>query len=235
MVRNQNPNIEILELAVARLGELANEMVFLGGCATGLLISDMAAPPIRATQDVDAIVQVVSRAEYYQLGERLREQGFQEDTSENAPICRWVSEDVILDVMPTEAGLLGFGNEWYRPAMEHAEMVALPSGREIWLVSAPYFLITKLQAFDGRGHGDYLLSHDIEDMVAVLDGRPELVTEVRASDPGLVRALAIRFTALAGDIRFIEAVPAHLPPDESSQARVAMLLDRVGQIVKLAD
>lgn len=52
---------------MAQLEELAQEMVFLGGCATGLLITDPAAPPIRATKDVDAIVQVVSPAEYYQL------------------------------------------------------------------------------------------------------------------------------------------------------------------------
>lgn len=42
MARIQNPNIEILEMAVARLGALADEMVFLGGCATGLLITDKA-------------------------------------------------------------------------------------------------------------------------------------------------------------------------------------------------
>lgn len=101
MEGRQNPNIEILELAVARLGKLADEMVFLGGCATGLLITDKAAPPIRATLDVDAIVQVASQAEYYQLAGRLRERKFQEDTSGNAPICRWVGDGVILDVMPT--------------------------------------------------------------------------------------------------------------------------------------
>lgn len=63
MARIQNPNIEILEMAVACLGALADEMVFLGGCATGLLITDKAAPPIRATQDVDAIVEMVSHGE----------------------------------------------------------------------------------------------------------------------------------------------------------------------------
>ncbi len=59
MARQQNPNLEILMLALDRLGELADEMVFVGGCATGLLITDAAAPPIRVTRDVDAIVQVV--------------------------------------------------------------------------------------------------------------------------------------------------------------------------------
>lgn len=55
-----NPNLEILEIAVARLGVLVEEMVFLGGCATGLLITDAVAPAIRATKDVDVIVEVAS-------------------------------------------------------------------------------------------------------------------------------------------------------------------------------
>lgn len=232
MARIQNPNIEILEMAVACLGALADEMVFLGGCATGLLITDKAAPPIRATQDMDAIVEMVSHGEYYHLAEKLRERGFQEDTSDGAPICRWVAERVILDVMPTEPKILGFGNEWYRPAMEHAEGVKLPSGRQIRMVSAPYFLITKLEAFDGRGQGDYLMSHDIEDIVAVLDGRKEIVEEVQASEPELLHALSERFTALREDRRFIDAVSGHIPPDETSQERVTVVLKMIGKIAE---
>ncbi len=47
-------------LAVDQPGDLADEMVFLGGCVTGLLVTDPAAPPFRATDDVDAIVQIFS-------------------------------------------------------------------------------------------------------------------------------------------------------------------------------
>jgi hypothetical protein len=129
VTRERNPNIDILKLAVDRLGGLADEMVFLGGCATGLLITDPAAPPIRTTQDVDAIVHVVSRAEYYQLAEKLRGKRFNEDSSDGAPICRWLTDNVVLDVMPTDADILGFGHEWYLPAIENAELIALPSGK----------------------------------------------------------------------------------------------------------
>jgi hypothetical protein len=97
-----NPNLQLLESAVASLGELVNEFVFLGGCATGLLIVDAAAPPVRETIDVDVIVQVLSRGEYYFLCDRLRQQGFREDTSEAAPICRWTNGKVILDVIPAD-------------------------------------------------------------------------------------------------------------------------------------
>ena len=78
MSRVQNPNLEILELAVEQLGELVDELVFLGGCATGLLITDPAAPPIRITRDVDAIVQVMSLSDYHNLELRLRARGFVE-------------------------------------------------------------------------------------------------------------------------------------------------------------
>jgi len=144
MPRQQNPNLDLLMLAVDRLGDLADEMVFLGGCATGLLITDSAAPPIRVTKDVDAIVQVVSLNDYHRLSKKLRANGFAEDISDGAPICRWIAENIVLDIMPTDPALLGFGNKWYEPAAKNATTVQLPSGRSIRMVSAPYFLITKL-------------------------------------------------------------------------------------------
>lgn len=232
MSRAQNPNLEMLVLAVDQLGQLAEEMIFLGGCATGLLITDSASPPIRPTMDVDAIVQVVSLADYYQLSEKLRAQGFSEDTSDDAPICRWVAEGVILDVMPTNTEVLGFGNKWYTSAAENAELVELPSGKPIRMVSAPYFLITKLEAFDGRGGGDYLASHDMEDIIAVLDGRPEIVEEVKQAELKLMQEISGRFGELLGDSRFVEAVSGHMQADETSQARVIIVLDVIKELAE---
>ena len=233
MSRQQNPNLEIMLLAVEQLGELADEMVFLGGCATGLLITDPAAPSIRVTRDVDAIVQIASLIEYSRLSKKLRVRGFREDISEDAPICRWVAENVILDVMPTEPKILGFGNRWYQAAMEHSEKIKLPNDKAIQMVSAPYFLITKLEAFDGRGNGDYLLSHDIEDLIAVLDGRPETIDEIKRSDTKLVKALSGRFNSLFQDRQFIDSVSGHMPSDEASQARATFILEIIEKIAFL--
>lgn len=137
MHRITNPNIEILEIAVELLDELIDQLVFLGGCATGLLLTDMAAPPIRATQDVDVITEVATMTEYYLLAEKLRAGGFQEDSSENAPICRWKADGLLLDVMPTNPELLGFGSEWYQEAFEAATLQTLPSGKRIYMITAP--------------------------------------------------------------------------------------------------
>lgn len=233
MARPQNPNLEMLVLVVERLGNLTEEMVFLGGCATGLLITDPAAPPIRLSKDVDVIVQVVSYAAYYQLSEKLRKRGFKEDSSEGAPLCRWITDNAVLDVMPTDARILGFSNQWYAQAMENAEEMQLPSGRKIRLVSAPYFLITKLEAFDGRGGGDYLMSHDIEDIIAVIDGRPGIIDEIRQAESELAAELSARFEKLLKDKNFIDSISGHMPTDAASQARTQVVLGRIKEIVKI--
>lgn len=234
MAREPNPNLAMLELAVAYLGPLADEMVFLGGCATGLLVTDPAAPPVRATVDVDVIVEVASLVAYHDLGDRLRDQGFREDTSDDAPLCRWIRHQLRLDVMPTSEQILGFANPWYAEALRTAQPVALPSGQHIRLVSAPCFAATKLAAFTGRGQGDYLASHDMEDLVAVLDGRPELAREVAQSTQELRRDLARQFAGLLEDNAFRAALPGHLPGDPASQARVALIIRRMAQIAQIA-
>jgi len=230
MHRPSNPNIVLLERAVEQLGPLVEEMVLVGGCATGLLLTDTAAPPIRATQDVDVLTEVATRGEYYHLSDKLRSQGFSEDQASDAPICRWVAEGVLLDVMPTNPDILGFGNEWYKQALRHPDSVALPSGKVISVVTSPYFLATKLVAFEGRGNDDYMLSHDIEDVVAVLDGRPETVDEVAGTDFELRTHLQKKFQGLLSDANFIAAIPGHLPSDAASQARTPLVVERIKAI-----
>lgn len=233
MIRQVNPNLEIVEMAASRLGALREETVFVGGCATGLLLTDAAAPPIRATRDVDVIVEVASLASYQRLSARLRDCGFREDQSDDAPICRWISGDLILDLMPTKTELLGFGNDWYAPAFHTANLIELPSGMEIRLIQSPYFLATKLAAFFTRGAGDYMLSHDFEDIVAVVDGRQELVNEVAASEEALRTHLAQHVVAFLNDPDFHAALPGHLPGDAANQARLPVILERLRSIANL--
>lgn len=233
MRRERNPNLRILELAVDHLGPLADDMVFLGGCATGLLLTDPGAPPIRATSDVDVITEVASLADYHRLSGQLRYRGFREDQHPDAPICRWVLEAVVLDVMPTKPEILGFGNEWYQPALNTAVIAELPSGNTIRMVTAPHFLATKLAAFESRGKGDYLMSHDMEDIVAVLDGRPAIVEEIEHADGDLRAHLARRFAALHADHDFIAALPGHLASDTSSPARMPIVMERIAAIAGL--
>ncbi len=226
----KSPNLDILIAAVRLLGSIADEMVFVGGCATGLLLTDPAAPSIRVTEDVDAIVEATTLRKYYHLADGLRKRGFIEDMTPEAPICRWRAKGVVLDVMPTNPEILGFGNRWFGPAAVEADHIELYSGRLIRMVTAPYFLATKFEAFDGRGNRDYLISHDMEDIIALMDGRAEIAEEVIHSKDDLKSYLAHRFANLLEQQRFIDALPGHLPPDAASQRRLPMIMNRIRQI-----
>ena len=225
-----DPNLPMLELVVRELGELLGRFVFVGGCATGLLVTDVAAAPVRATQDVDVIAEVLTLTDYYALERELEGAGFSHDRSPDAPVCRWVVGKCLLDVMPTDEGILGFGNRWFSEAIRTAESVQLPSGRTIRLVTPALFLATKLEAFRMRGGGDFMASHDLEDIVTVVDGRPELSGDVQASAPPLRAYIANEISALIQNTAFMEALPGHLPGDDASQARVALIRERLLQL-----
>lgn len=232
MITNKNnPNLEILEHVAKRLGQLVDDVVFLGGCATGLLVTDSAAPPIRITKDVDVITELASLIDYYRFADKLRQQGFTEDSSEGAPLCRWVVAGVIFDVMPTEPAILGFGNRWYTAALRNAVQITLPSGLAIKRVSAPHFIATKLEAFRGRGNDDYLMSHDLEDVITVVDGRANLISEIQQSDIELKDYLAGEINQLLNNAHFQDALPGYLPGDAASQARLPLLKKRLHTII----
>lgn len=135
--------------------------------------------------------------------------------------------------MPTDSKALGFSNKWYKSAMDHAEVKTLPNKKKIRVVTAPYFLATKLEAFDGRGRGDYMLSHDLEDLVSVIDGRKELVEEIRECDNELKKYLSKRFEELIDNPRFVESLPGKVPGDNASQARVTVILERMKVLAEM--
>ena len=228
------PNLDLLERAAALLQPLLPEIVFVGGCATGLLITDPGAAAVRATYDVDVITEIASYADYVVFSERLRELGFQEDSREGARLCRWQQGDLVLDVMPLDAKILGFSNRWYADALRTSADVLLPGGLTIRAITAPYFLGTKMEAFRGRGQGDYFASHDLEDFVAVIDGRTSILPEVQEAPPELRAFISEGVQTLLAASRFQDALPGYLPPDAASQARIGRLFQTLTELSKLA-
>lgn len=122
-------NTELLAGMAEALGDLREQLVFVGGCATALLITDPAAAPVRATQDVDAVVAISSRAEYLKLGEALRARGFSQTVEGAEPPYRWTLGGMKLDVMAAREDILGFSNRWYETALRTAVRVPLSGAR----------------------------------------------------------------------------------------------------------
>lgn len=228
-----DPNIELLARVAAALGDLRERVTFVGGCATALLITDPAAAPVRATQDVDAIVAVVSLVEYQRMGNALRERGFAQSLEGGEPPYRWTYAGLKLDLMPTEPGILGFSNRWYGAALRNAVEVLI-AGVAIRIADAPSFVATKLDAFLDRGGGDYLSSHDLEDVLLVVDGRPELAAELGKAPPGLRSFVAQTFARLLADEGFGNALPG-LVLDGSPALRTPVVADRLRAIAAMQE
>jgi hypothetical protein len=88
--------------AVARaLGdELLGQMAFLGGCTTGLPVTDETArDSVRHTDDVDLIVGAVTHGDWYRLQTELMERGFRRDPQDGV-VCPMRLGRRIVDFMP---------------------------------------------------------------------------------------------------------------------------------------
>lgn len=219
---------------VARaLGPLRETLVFVGGCAVGLLVTNVRAQPIRMTDDVDLVAQVATKKEYHALERQFEALGFVHDMSKEAPIYRWRHGDVVVDLMPSAEGILGFHNRWYPLAVRTAATVDLPDGMTIRLVTAPVFIATKIEAFKGRGNDDYVISHDMEDIITVIDGREGLLAEMESSPLELRAYLAAEFARLLSLEDFMTSLPGQLLGDLGSQTRLPGLLAKLRRISTL--
>lgn len=222
-----------LQTVARNLGNLREKVVFVGGMIRSLLVSDPAAGAARPTDDVDLIVELPDRVAHTKLGAQLRALGFSEANEEGAPLCRWKVEGVRVDVMPVDPQILGFSNVWYFGARDCALTVSIPEGT-LRILDGPHFCATKLEAFASRGEGD-LYHHDLEDFIALVDGRPELVAEIRSSPKDIRDFLASETALFLSTAAFVEALPGHLGADVASQGRLPLVLQRLREIAALAE
>jgi hypothetical protein len=223
-VRREDPNREYLLIVADAIGDLCNEIVFVGGSVAGLLLTDAIADGVRATKDVDAVVEATTLSQYHQAEKKLAVSGFKRDIGSEV-ICRWrhAGTGVLFDLMPTDPAVLGFSNSWYPEALNTAMRMRLSDRIEIRVISGPAFVATKLEAFMSRGGGDILSSHDLEDILNVVDGRPSIVEELSAASEALQKFVRQTFGALLAR----PGLENYLPGLLSDENRTAVVLSRL--------
>ena len=194
---------EMLKAVALALGdELRARLVFVGGCTTALYITDpITLEGVRATDDIDLIVDLAGFAEWADLMARLRKRGFTEAADDNV-ICRMKLGELKVDFMPDDEAILGFSNRWYARGIETAVLAVLEEGLEIRHLTSPLFVATKLEAYLGRGGDDLIGSRDAEDILLLVDGREELVEEIAAAEPDIRAYIAEQITAVLEDPNF---------------------------------
>jgi predicted nucleotidyltransferase len=106
-------NIVRLKIIANGLAELRQKVVFIGGAVAELYCGDPARNEAQPTDDINVVVEVLTRGAFAELEEKLRLIGFQTH-GESLVICRYKYHDIIVDIMPTDAAILGFTNQWHR-------------------------------------------------------------------------------------------------------------------------
>ena len=225
-------NSSLLAKVAQKLDPLGFRYAFVGGSIVEFLVDQPDLSPVRPTDDLDVIVEVMAKRRYSDIEETLRQAGFKHDTSQGAPICRWRLDDLIVDIMPTEGALIGLNTTWFAEALETATPREI-FGVKVPLISAVAFIATKLTAFADRGKGDYFGSHDLEDIVAVIDGRASIVEELGSAAPALKVYVADGIKRLNEQSDFQESLAGHLAFDSASQGRLPILRGRLDKIAAL--
>ena len=216
----------------AKLSNSNLRYVFLGGSVLSLLVTDSSAAAIRVTKDVDVMVNVRTRKDFRAAERTLEALGFRHDTREDAPICRWVCDGVTVDVLPIRQEVLGWNSRWFEEALA-APMTIICGGREIKVVSAPYFVALKLEAFEERGQKDFLGSTDFEDVICLFNGRESIVDEIASCD-ALRAGLAAKFSEYLESPELDDAVEGFVQTESNPENRKRCIVERFWKVAALS-
>jgi len=220
-------NYAMLKFACDTLGELTDELVFVGGVTTCLYVDTDIASEIRPTEDVDCVVEIANKNEYDAFQAKLRQKGFTHDIAKGAPICRFKFHDLlVLDVMPDDETILGFSNSWYKEGIKKKESRQIEN-KEIYIFSLPYFLATKFEAYSGRGKNDPRLSSDLEDIILVIDGITKFDLSKYQTSTALQNYLSKMALHCLNDKFMMEAIDGFL---NGNQEKITKIIKRLNSM-----
>lgn len=215
-----------------RLEGVQFEFAFLGGSVLSLLVTNPDVDAIRVTKDVDVMMNIRTRSEFHKADKMLERLGFRHDTREDAPICRWIYDDVTVDVLPTTEDVLGWNSKWFAEALAESALITV-GRRKVRVVTAPYFVAFKLEAFEDRGAGDFVTSADFEDVICLFNGRDSIVDEIAACDR--VRAgLAGKFAGYLNSSELEDAVEGFVQTEADPEVRKEKILRMFRAVADLA-
>lgn len=209
------------------LQEIKHEMVFVGGAVISLYTDDPAADEIRPTRDVDITLNIVNLSHWEKVQRHLGHLGFHPDPFGDS-ICSYKYKDIPVDIMSTEDGPLGPTNRWYKIGFENL-WTATANDEKIRLLSAPCYLATKFEAYKNRGT-DIRTSHDMEDIIYVLDNRINIVNEIQNDDERVSSFIKEQLKKIIGHGLLEEALVAHIHPIILAE-RLAIVEEKISKIV----
>jgi len=224
-------NLAMLHTIAKGLDYLLPSVVFVGGSVTEIYATDAAATEVRPTDDVDCVIELVSYTAYSELEDKLRKLKFVNDT-EDGVICRWKYAGLKVDIMPDDASILGFSNEWYKKGLAHTFQYKFEDGIVVKIFETTYFLAAKFVALHNRGGNDLRTSTDFEDIIYVIDNRLLLIAELQVANQDVVTFISQQCQSLVNNDDLQEAIFCALPR-YSGETRIRSVMKTIQTISEI--
>ena len=210
------------------LDNLKEKVVFVGG-ATISLYPDRQVFEVRPTDDVDVIIEILNYTDRAELEEKLRSIGFSHDI-ESGVVCRYRIQGIIVDIMPTNDNSIGFSNRWYPEGFRQAVNYKIDDMCTVKILSAPYFIATKMEAFKDRGNSDGRTSQDFEDIIYVLENRKEIWEEMKNVAGDVRDYLKSEFLQLLNNSNITEWIDCHV--ERGSPPATYLIIEELKKFTK---
>ena len=226
---NKTINIGVVAKVAEGLQQYREQVVFVGGAVISLYTDDPAADEIRPTKDIDFTINIVDIGVFHKTIKELETLGFQPDPF-GTSICSYSYKKYPVDIIPAEDNAFGSTNRWYKIGFEDLWKVNAKD-QEIYILSAPCFLATKFEAFNSRGK-DYRTSHDIEDIIYIIDNRTTIVDEITKCDERILEFIKSEFQKIIDKDLLGELLMTHIHPliiDE----RIEIVKEKINSIMNL--
>jgi predicted nucleotidyltransferase len=229
-MHNKVINLALVAQVALGLEELREKMVFIGGAVISLYTDDPAADEIRPTVDIDMTINLANYTEWTKMQERLAELNFYPDP-QGVSICSYKYKEILIDIMPADDSNIGVSNSWYKPGFNQLQEIKLPEGITINILSSPYFLATKLEAFKNRGKNDFYGSHDYEDIIYLLDNRLNIVEEILNAEDSVKNYIKKELKVIKNHPQAEEILAIHIHPLVREE-RFQILMSKIDQLLK---
>ena len=224
---SHHQNIVRIKAVHNSLADLKDKVVFVGG-ATISLYAERQTFDVRPTNDVDVIIEILNYNEKAKLEEKLRDFGFQHDI-ESGIICRYKIQGIIVDIMPTTPESLGFSNRWYAEGFKNAIDYEIDDRNTVKILTSPYFIAVKLEAFKDRGRSNGRTSQDFEDIVFILENRQTIWEELNSTEGEIRTYLIEEFKKLKENSSLFESIDSHV--ERSSPPASYFILDEIEKFI----
>jgi hypothetical protein len=231
MLKNKTINMGVVKKVATALGELNDEVAYVGGATVSIYADDPTAEDVRPTKDVDIMLRIATFAELAALQDKLASKNIYPDPEANIN-CRFKYDDVLIDVMSTKEVGWAPSDPWFEPGFKNLMTYKLDEEVTIRVFPAPYFLATKFSAFNDRGN-DPRTSRDFEDIVYVLDNRMNIVDEVQNASSDVRDYLQEQLKNFLRD-DMSENISCHLSPFQYEE-RLALLRRKIKSILDIED